>query len=655
MSEKRISYLNRNFEDYQNALRNLIKEYYPQIANDFDDASVGSWLIDIMAAIGDNLSYYIDRAYSETNLESANLKSSVYSIARSNGLKIPGPSASIAEESFTCTLPVVSKNGMPAWEFAPVIKRGTRLMSGSQIFEVMEDIDFAEQFDSNGISNRKINPKRNSNGSIASYEITKYSTVVAGESKIYKQVISATDVKPFMEIIIPDSNIMNIESIIFKEGGDYNVNPTMNEFYMNREYASPSETPTQTTIYRYFEVNSLVEQYRWGEPEVEGTISEGTAEKYTYGYFDEGKEIFVPTTSISKGKWIPITQKFITEFTDKGYLKVIFGSGETAGQNSDIYSEASDYTQYQITKMIRNNFLGVLPKGGWTMFVLYRVGGGRASNVGKGTINQISYLNAEIGKACLTKENAAIRSAIKDSIRVINTTPSVSGKDSPSVEEIKAMIKYNSGAQERCVTVKDYENRILLMPSKYGTPFRVRATEENNKVIVYLLGINNQGNLTTTIPEQLARNITEYLSMYRSINDLVEIKSGRIINISVECDIYVDKNYNTSDVVLNVINKIKDYLSVEKFSMGDKIFIGDLEKEISRIDGVINLIDTRIYNEHGGDYSISQTSQITYESDEDGRDEIDIESSDYILNGDKDEMFEIKFPNKDIKVRAKTI
>ena len=63
MSEKKISYLNRTFEDYRDSLISFAKQYYPDIANDFNDASVGSWLIDMMAAVSDNLSYHIDRVY----------------------------------------------------------------------------------------------------------------------------------------------------------------------------------------------------------------------------------------------------------------------------------------------------------------------------------------------------------------------------------------------------------------------------------------------------------------------------------------------------------------------------------------------------------------------------------------------------------------
>lgn len=678
MSEKKITYLSRNFDDYKKSLTEFVKRYYPQIDNSLDDASIGSWLIDLVASVSDNLSYNIDRTYQETCIDSAQEKSSLYALARSNGLKIPGPKGSMTEVEFSCELPVntdyaniSSTQGVPNWYFAPIIKKGTKLAAGSQIFEVTSDIDFSKQFDENGVSNRTIIPKRNSNGNIEKYTITKLATVVAGESKIYRKVLSESDIVPFMEILLPDSNVMNVESIIFKPGDNFQSDPSINEFMYENEYTS-GNTVTKSDVYRYFEVDSLLQQYRWG-CEVEQGTAKPTVYQYGYSTVGDKGEIMgvVPTNSITKGKWIPLTQKFITEFTDKGYLKIIFGAGQKSGQEVD-YSAASSFSQNQISRMINNDSLGVLPNANWTMFVLYKVGGGVASNVAKGAVNSIIYLNAEIGKCIRNDEDQKIVTAVKNSLKVTNTIPSVSGKDMPSEDEIRNMIKYYNAAQGRCVTVKDYESRILQMPPKYGTPFRVGAIEENNKVMIYLLGIDYLGHLNDVLPTQLVKNIINYLSVYKSINDFVEIKSGRIINVSFDIDLYINKNYNKSDVVTEVINTVTNYMDINKHQMGEDIFIGDLEKEISKVDGVINLIDLKVYNEFGDGYSQTRSSQEVYvpstceyssafggESDDDGetidsKQRLDLEASDGILYTDNDSMIELKYPEKDVRIRVKS-
>ena len=638
MSNNKISYLNRTFDDYKNALVEYIGQYYPQIASDLNDASIGAWLVDMVAAVSDNLSFYIDKAYNETNLETAKQRNSVYSIARSNGLRVPGPKGSVALCVFSCDLPVAGGEGMPNYDYAPVIKKGTKVSSRSQVFEVMNDIDFSKQFDYNGVSNRQIFPVMDPNGRIIRYTVTKKELVVAGESKVYKQVINSQgDVYPFMEIVIPDMNVMNVESIIFKEGTDYQQDPFMSEFMTEKEEFQDS---TGKTTYRFFEVDSLSDAYRWGDIE----DSDSLIATYTDS---DGHEV----STIAKGEWKPITNKFITEFTDNGYLKVIFGSGTQIG--TEFEGDKSTFSAYQISRMVQNNFLGRLPKLGTTMYILYRVGGGSASNVPAGSINRISYLNAIVG--CNGYVDPTMSSAVRKSISVTNPYPSVTGKDAPTVDEIKAMIKYNSSAQKRCVTVKDYENRIMLMPPRYGCPFRVSAVEENNKVMIYILGINSDGTLSNVLPERLITNIQDYLKQYRTINDFVEMKSGRIINIGIDADIYIDKNYSYGDVMSEVIDVVKKFFDINKHRLGEKIYLSMLMKEISNVSGVLNLMDLRVFNHTGEGYSENTSIDPIVEDSVYGttdKTEIDIDETSYILNCDVDSMFEIKNPEVDIRIRS---
>jgi hypothetical protein len=661
MSDKKISYLSRNFDDYKQSLMEFVKKYYPQIANNFNDASVGSWLIEIVAAVADNLSFHLDRTFSETQIDSASEASSVYAIARNSGFKVPGPRPSVAEETFSCVVPVYNRDstndsslyGMPNTSLMPVIKRGTKLYSGSHYFEVMDDIDFSEQFNSDGYSDRTLYANTDANGNINSYTITKKALIVGGQSKIYTQVLSDSDINPFMEIILPDKNILSIDSILVKEGTHFEANPTMSEFMTQTEYTKMNNQE----MWRYFEVNSLTEQYRWGDDnKVSGTTKQGESVVYTYGFNDIEKNTVIPTCTAVKGEWIPITQKFITEYTDSGYLKVIFGCGEQAGATRDYYCNMSDISKYQVSRMIRNNFLGKLPKGGTTLYILYRIGGGSESNVAANTITSFSNLSVDFPTCYESNNTANILGKIKNSIACTNELPSVSGKDAPSVEEIKNMIKYHSSSQERCVTVKDYEERLLLMPSRYGTPFRVSVVEENNKIMIYLLGIDNNGHLSDKIPVIMVNNIENYLSKYRTINDFIEIKNGRIINISIEMELFVDKNYTVENVLLEVNKSIKEYMSVNKHQLGSDIYVGDIERVVGNVPGVLNVIDTRIFNEFGEGYSETRTTQAVIEYDEENvrtnSYEFDLIANQYMLNGETDEMFEIKYPDRDIRIKV---
>ena len=644
--EKNISYLNRNFDDYRQALIDFSKKYYPDLEIDYDDASVASWLIDINADIADNLSYHIDRVFQETNINSANERASLYALARNVGFKVPGPKGAMAEVEFSCNLPVSNSASEPDYDYAPIIRRGTKLGGGSQTFELLDDVDFSLQFDSNGNSNRTIYPILNSNGIITQYRVTKLAVVVAGESKVYRKVVRARDITPFMEILLPENNVMNVESIVVKRGTNYITNPTYGEFYYDgddEQICSGGTGDTKET-YRFFEVESLAQQYRWGD---DVSNSEGRADTLYYGYNG------VPTYSIVMGKWKEVKHKFITEYTDKGYLKIIFGPGIDTGV--DIETDAEDFSKFQIQRLIQNDNLGYLPKEDSTIFILYRSGGGKVSNLAKGAINSITYLNVEIGGS-----DAAVRDSVRRTIKVVSTTPSVSGKDMPTEQELKYLIKYNSSARNRCVTVKDYIAQLLKLPPRYGTPFRVGVNEENNKIMIYLLGLDSEGKLDATLPTALIKNIRDYIAGYRMINDYIEIKSGKIINVGFDIDLFIDKNYNKSDVIADVITTITDYMDINRHNMGDDVFVGDIQKEISKVDGVLNVIKLDVYNYFNGVYSASRTTQQTEgdaESVSEGgsRIKLDLEASDYVIYSEGDSMLEVKYPSSsDINVRCKT-
>ena len=288
-----------------------------------------------------------------------------------------------------------------------------------------------------------------------------------------------------------------------------------------------------------------------------------------------------------------------------------------------------------------------------TMYVLYRVGGGQASNVPANSITKIDSVNIVFCNAGNGSE--AKISNVRKSLKVNNPYPSVTGKDAPTVDEIRQMIKYNSASQERCVTVKDYENRVALLPPRYGCPFRVTAVEENNKVMLYALGINSDGTLSNALPEQLIRNILNYLSVYRSINDYVEMKSGKVINIGVDADVDIDKAYNAYDVMAEVIATIKDFFDINKHHLGETIYVSKLSKAITNVSGVLNLMDLRIINKTGPGYSSEQSIDPIVEGSEyaSGNDYlIDLIATGYRLNSDADAMFEIKNPDTDIRVRT---
>lgn len=666
--EKKISYLSRDFESIKGELIKFSQKYYPEISDNLNDASVGSWFIDLLSAVGDDLSYHTDRMYQETNLDSAKLRSSILNAARLNGVKIPGPKCSMCEVEITTTLPVNPSGSGPDWDFAPLLKRGSTVGNTQYEFEVLEDVDFASQFNADGVSNRIFIPLRTANNIVKYYQVTKTVMVYGGTSRIYKKVLNSNDIVPFMEVILPEKDVCQVESIIFKESNSLNSNPQMYEFFIDEEEFRLKNEDIST--YRYFEVDSLSDQYRFG---AKTNFVSGDSNYYVdisqpqvYEDYTEGSSGNTRTMRYFYGKWKPISQKFITEFTDNNYLKIIFGCGTDINENA---LKCTTYGEYVSSKIINNHMLGLLPKSGWVMYILYRIGGGANTNLGVGAITSLLKKIVSFPKASGDKVTEADKSAIINGLKVVNNVPSMGGKDAPTTEEIKFMTKYNINAQNRCVNLKDYKSKVMLMPPRYGCPFRCNVMEDNNKIIMSLLTIDNEGDLSPIIPQAMAQNIVEYISHYKMLSDYVEIHSGKIFNIGLGIDVFIDKNYTTTDVMSEIINVVVDYFDINKHDMGADIFIGDLEKELNDIDGVISLIDVRVYGISGGEYSSticplpqkgdnnSTCEQVVYapfKVDSNAKTfEIDLNAIDNVLYNDIDSMFEIKNPSKDIQIRVK--
>lgn len=685
MAESRISYLNRTYDDYKNSILDITQKYYPDIFNEYNDASIGNWLMDIQADIADNLSYNIDRVYQETNVDSANTKDALLNIARTNGLKITGPKCAIVEIELSCQIPMNNGNSINGGNnlaiadenYCPVVRRGTLVSDGANTFELIEDVDFNSQFDTNGLSNRQIIPNRDGNGNIINYVYKKLTIARAGQTRMYKKVITNDNIEPFMSVIISDSNITNVESIILKQGLNLSEDPIFPEFYVDKEsYLDKRGLPVQ----RYFEVDNLIDQYRFGYVVYENTDNgyydpvweevekfELLDENGAVVTDDNNEPVTVTVRQAMKGEWKRVKNKFITEFTDANDIKITFGAG-LRNFYGTIPTDATDFTKYMMSRMEANDYMGVLPESGTTMFVLYRVGGGSMSNVGANTINTITSLRMTIEGNCNDPNDSKKKMSVTNTLVVTNPTPSYGGKDAPSNEEIKYLIKYNASAQNRCVTLKDYYSRISQIHPKYGCPFRHSVVEENNKVVIYTLGLDYNGKLMTMLSETVAENIKEYLKEYKMVNDFVELRSGKVINLAFDCYLFVDKAYDSSEVINRVINLITDYMDIRKHIMGEDIFLGDLEKEISKLDGVVNLIALRCYNKVGADegYSDNEINQSTVDhtscasterysslgGEKDER-EIDLDDSDKVLYGSVDSMFEIRYSNKDVRCYVK--
>jgi hypothetical protein len=603
---KKISYATRDFAGLRQELVNLTNDYYPDLIKNTNDASIFSVLLDLNAAVADNLHFHIDRVWQETMLDFAQQRQSLFHIAKTYGLRVPGNRPSVALCDFSINVPIAGDKEKV--EYLGLLKSGAQISGGGQIFETLEDIDFSNPFNSKGEPNRLKIPNFDGNNKLVSYTITKREAVVNGVSRIFRRVITELDQKPFLKLFLPEQNVLGIVSVIHKEGTSFGANPTSSEF----------SSPTN----KWYEVKSLMEDKVF--------IKDSTK--------ISDKDNFIP------GTYLSVSNKFMTEYTPEGYFSMTFGSG-TVNPMDNLDNYITGNLKVNLGTYLNNISLGAVPKANSTIFVKYRIGGGKNSNLGVNVVNSVDNIEFIVNGPVAT-----INSQVIQSLRVSNITPAIGGADQPTIDEIRNMISYNFAAQNRAVTLNDYKSVIENMPSTFGAAAKVNVMEEDNKIKIKLLSFDSNGNLTDVVSNTLKNNVTEYISQYRMINDFVEIQSGEVIDLGLEIDVVVDRNEVESDVIKSIIEKTISYFAIEKRKMGDPLFTGELLKEIGTTTGVVNVVDVRVFNKVGGEYSLAEVTQsykdpVTKE----------IQQADMTIYMRSNQIFQIRLPNKDIKVRVKPL
>jgi hypothetical protein len=603
---KQISYATRDFASLRQELVNLTSQYYPDLVKNTNDASIFSVMLDLNAAVADNLHFHIDRVWQETMLDFAQQRQSLFHIAKTYGIKIPGNRPSVALADFSINVPV--RGDKEDERYLGVLRIGAQVSGGGQTFETLNDIDFSNPFNDRGEPNRLKIPNFDSNNTLISYTITKREAIVNGVSRIYKRVITELDQKPFLKLYLPEQNVLGIVSTIHKDGTNFTTNPTSTEF--------------ASITNKWYEVDSLIQNKVF--------VADPTAVS--------------DKNNFKAGTYVTVNNKFYSEITPEGYYVVTFGAG-TVDPLANLDNYMTGNLKVNLATYLNNMSLGAVPKAGTTLFIKYRVGGGKNSNLGVNVISSVDNIEFNINGP-----NTTYNSQVSDSLRVANITPAVGGADQPTIEEIRNMVSYNFAAQNRAVTLNDYKSLVETMPSTYGAPAKVNVMEEDNKVRIKLLSYDQYGSLTDMVSNTLKNNILNYLSEYRMINDYIDIESGEVIDLSLEIDLHIDKNVTATDVIKSVISETTNFFAIEKRKMGDPLFVGNLSKTIGNVQGVVNVIDIRVYNKIGGQYSSSQTAQSYVNNTTK-----EILQSDMTVFMKSNQIFQIRFPNVDIMVRTKSL
>lgn len=621
-TSKEIKYLGRDFDSLKKGLIEFARTYYPNTYNDFNEASPGMMFVEMAAYVGDTLNYYIDSQFKESLLLHATETRSVMSIAAAMGYKPKISVPSIVDLDVYQLLPPSGSGTavVPDMRYALKIEPGMRARSTSSVeFIVNNKIDFSinNLYDPTQISVYSID-----NTGAPNYFLAK-KTVEAISATPTTTTIDVGPSKKFFKFLIEGTNLIGIDNIVDADGNLWYEVPYL----------------AQDTIFERVENTSL------NDPDAA-----------VYG---------TDTPYLLKLKKVP--RRFITRVVERG-IEVQFGAGTSTSADEELLATPENIglslptgkenidASIDPSSPIFTGAYGIAPSN-TTLTVTYYIGGGVKSNVPSNSINEIIDLN--VGGTNLPPTTTVLNTTIQNSVAVNNSTAANGGRSAETLEEIRQNALAQLTSQNRAVTREDYIVRAYAMPNIYGSVAKVyispdeqnniQSSEVGDKVSnplamnMYMLGYNSDKNLTT-VNRAIKNNLKTYLGQYRMLTDSINFRDAFVVNIQVDFDVIPLPNYNANEVLLGCITAAKKFFDIDQWQINQPIVYSDLFNALIQVKGVQTITGAKIKNLND---SVLGYSPIAYDIQDATKNGIIYPSMDPCI-------FEVKYPNNDIKGRIAT-
>lgn len=584
-----INYTNRDYDSIRNDLTQIAERFYPDTFQDFSEGSFGAMMLDAVAYVGDQLSFYLDYNVNETFLDTAYQYGNVVRQGRILGYKNTGRPSTYGKVALYVLVPASTTGLGPDVRYIPTLKRGTRFTSQNGLsFVLTENVDFSDP------KNPVVVARTNTtNGAPTYFAIKSYGDVVSGFFGV--EQVTVGDFERFKRIRLSNPNISEIVSVTDSDGNEY------------------------------FEVDYLAQDI---------VYKELTNKNYQA---DNVPSILKP---------LLVSRKFQVVHEPQGVF-LQFGSGEDGA--SDVVAEPQNVAMnifgksyvtdaaFDPSRLTNNRSFGIVPAN-TTLTVAYRQTNPTNSNIAVGGLNQVSsvLLDFEDIGSLATSEVSFVR----NSIEVSNEEPIVGNVSNPTTAEVKQRIYDTFPTQNRAVTQKDYESLVYRMPRKFGSIKRCSVQKDpdsqKRNLNVYVISEDTLGKLVET-NTTIKKNLKVWLNNYRMINDTIDILDPFIINIGINFIVKPDNSANKFDVLDRCVERLANKYGNSMF-IGERMSISEIFSELNKVKGVNDVVKVQIVNKNTSDYS-SVVFPIQENLSPDG---------DYLLTP-ANAVLELKFPEVDIK------
>jgi len=607
-----IKYINKDFNEFRSQLLNFAQTYFPTTYTDFTPSSPGVMFMEMASYVGDVLSFYLDNQIQENFLQYARQSNNLYELSYMFGYKPKVTGLATVDIDFYQLVPskTVGLNVVPDYDYALYVDTNTQISSRTSTtkFIIEDPIDFT-------ISG-SLDPTTVSVAQVAGGIPTYY---------LLKKTRKAT------------SGTINTTSFSFGSPVEF---ATVN---LNGESIAGIIDITDSDGNKWYEVDYLAQELVF-----DGIKNTNINDPNNYQNSDD-------TPYILQTK--QVQRRFTTRFINPIILQLQFGSGNPNDNDENVIPNSSNVglglpfeknkltTAYSPTNFIFTNTYGIAPSN-TTLTVRYLAGGGVTSNVNS---NDLTSLNTGTIRFLKNNLNSTTAQYIFNSVASNNEAAASGGQDGDSIEEIRQNTISNFSTQLRNVTADDYLIRALSMSPRYGVIAKAytekpKADDANTTLDLYVLSYDSNKKLTTA-STTLKNNLKTYINQYRMIGDTISIKDAFIINIACDFEIITLPNYNANEVILRCINVIQNYFDINKWQINQPIILRDIIVLLDNIEGVQTVNKVNIINKAG---TTSGYSQYAY-------DIAGATQKNIIYPSLDPSIFELKYPNTDIKGRVVTI
>lgn len=587
-----ITYTNREFKTIRKDLMEIAERLYPDSFQDFSEGSFGSLMLDAVAYVGDQLSFYLDYNVNESFLDTAYQFNNILRHGRVLGYKFTGRPSTYGKAAIYVMVPASTTGLGLNRDYAPVIKKGTQFNSSTGLsYTLLQNVNFADS------KHPVVVARTNAAGSPTHYAIKAYGKVVSG--KLVTEKVNVGAFTKFARVNLITPNVSEVISVFDADGNEYFEVDYLAQDIVYREVTN--------TNYKNDNVPSVIKPLlvaRKFTTERNGEV--------VYLQFGSGKETDVDVVS-----------------SPQSVAMDVYGKTYTTANSFDP------------SRLSENRAFGIVPEN-TTLTITMRVTNPGSSNLASNQLNRVGRLFMDFEDK--TGLSSGKMSEVRGSVEVNNEEPIVGDVRNASSAEIKQRIFDTFPTQNRAVTQADYENIAYRMHSKFGSVKRVSVQRDpdsaKRNLNMYVISEDSFGNLIKT-NSTIKRNLKVWLNQYRMINDTIDIIDPYILNLGVEFSIKAQPGADKKNVISRCIDALGDNYN-NNFYIGEKVSISDMYNILKNVSGVLDVLKIRVRNKTGPSYS-SATIDINKNLSPDGNE----------LIIPKNAIVEFKYRNTDFVGRAK--